>query len=137
MIDNSREYIICSAMWYKDKFPEESPRGFVAQNISEGMVIGQWRHGNCMHVRRQMGLPKKGIGTDERAVQGFLTSKGNFVDRVQAAEIAYNAGQISKEKVFRDDWTGKYKTALGDEPRERWADAKDYPFWNLFSEDIY
>lgn len=137
MIDNSKEYIICSAIWYKDADVEPPPRGFAAQNISRGMVIGQWRHANCIFVRKQCGLPRRYKDEEDRAVQGFLTSKGNFVDRVQAAEIAYYAGQISAEQAFRKNWNGKYETALGDEPKERWSHGKDYKFNIIFSEDIY
>ena len=49
MIDNSKEYIICAAIWYKDG--TDAPRGLIAQNIDSGVVIGQWRHGNCINVR--------------------------------------------------------------------------------------
>ena len=111
-IDTTKEYIICAAIWYrKDVGGEESPRGFVAQNISTGVIVGQWRHPNIMHAYHQL-TGGRTIGE----VQGFLTSKGNFVDRVQAMELAYYAGQVSKEKAFRKNWNGKYKTALGAEP---------------------
>ena len=33
----------------------------------------------------------------ENKIEGFLTSKGLFVDREQAAKIAYNTGQISNK----------------------------------------
>ena len=49
MIDNSKEYILSAAIWYKDG--TEAPRGFIAQNIDSGVVIGQWRHGNVINVR--------------------------------------------------------------------------------------
>lgn len=134
MIDNSREYIICSAYWYKTG--DESPRGFVAQNISTGIIIGQWRHPNVIHAwRKSSGL--RTVQTEVEYVDGFLTSRGNFVDRVQAAEIAYNAGQIPKEIAFNKRWNGKYKTALGDEPKIRWKDSEDYQFNSIFSEDLY
>ena len=134
MIDTSKEYIICAAYWYKTG--DESPRGFVAQNISTGIIIGQWRHTNVIHAwRKPSGL--RTVKTEIDYVDGFLTSKGNFVDRVQAAEIAYNAGQITKDVAFNPRWNGKYKTALGDEPKQRWKNAEDYQFINIFSEDIY
>ena len=49
MIDNTKEYIICAAIWYRDG--TESSKGMIAQNIDSGVVIGQWRHGNCINVR--------------------------------------------------------------------------------------
>lgn len=38
-------------------------------------------------------------------IQGFLTSKGRFVDRKEAAKIAFSAGQISdqKEELYSED----------------------------------
>lgn len=33
------------------------------------------------------------------AVQGFLTNKGDFVDRYEAAKIALNAGQIADASI--------------------------------------
>lgn len=33
------------------------------------------------------------------AIQGFLTSEGNFVDRYEAAKIALNAGQITDKTI--------------------------------------
>ena len=131
MIDNSREYIICAAIWYRKEWGDDiSPRGFVAQNLRTGIVVGQWRHPNVIHAYHKL-TGKRTIGE----VQGFITSKGNFVDRVQAMEIAYQAGQVTKEKAFRKNWNGKYKTALGAEPEERFGE--DYQFNILYSEDIY
>ena len=134
IIDTTKEYIICAAYWYKTG--DESPRGFVAQNISTGIVIGQWRHPNIIHAWKKAGNLRT-IQKEVAYVDGFLTSKGNFVDRIQAAEIAYNAGQISKEVAFNKNWNGKYKTALCDEPKIRWKDINDYQFTPIFSEDIY
>lgn len=136
MIDNSKEYVLCAAYWYKIEDEKLSPRGFIAQNISTGIVIGQFRHCNVIHNFRKA----TGIRTCEAEVDyvdGFLTSKGNFVDRIQASEIAYNAGQITKEQAFNKFWNGKYKTALGDEPKERWKNGKDYKFKPIYSEDLY
>ena len=138
MIDNSKEYIICAAIWYKHKFKTPAPRGFLAQNISNGMVIGQWRHGNCIytHVQSRLG---RCVGVN-RQVQGFLTSKGRFVDRWQAMELAYNAGQVTKERAIKKDYNGiKYTTEefQSQEPHNRHL-AKDYNTWNmLYSEDLY
>ena len=133
MIDTSKEYIICAAYWYKIDGTCESPRGFIAQNISTGVVIGQWRHPNIIHTFKKI----TGIRTSEAEVDyvdGFLTSKGNFVDRIQAMELAYYAGQVTKEKAFRKQWNGKYKSALNAEPAQR--HGNDYQFNLLYSEDI-
>ena len=40
-----------------------------------------------------------------KTTQGFMTSIGRFVNRKEAAKIAYNCGQITEEKVslFSED----------------------------------
>lgn len=126
--------MLCAAIWYKDD--NESPRGFVAQNLSKGIVVGQWRHPNVIHAWRQAS-GKRTVITEVDYVDGFLTSFGNFVDRVQAAEIAFNAGQIPEHIAKNPRWNGKVASALGEEPRKRWADSQDYQFRNIYSEDIY
>ena len=119
MIDNSKEYILCAAIWYKDG--TEAPRGFIAQNISSGVVIGQWRHGNIINIRATnpvwnkrmlaeklnhvdddvpMRISDEKPDVDYDYVDGFLTSKGNFVDRWQGMKLAYEAGQVDKGRAF-------------------------------------
>lgn len=131
VIDTSKEYVICAAIWYTKEFgDQESERGFVAQNLNKGVVVGQWRHPNVIHAYHQL-TGGRTIGE----VQGFLTSEGNFVDRVQAMEIAYNAGQVTKEKAFRKNWNGTYGSTVGRPPEDRFG--ADYQFNILYSEDIY
>ena len=54
------------------------------------------RHAQVLHSAGAMGLPK---GLTSSASQGFLTSAGRFVNRVQAKQIAHIAGQ----PIIRDD----------------------------------
>ena len=113
-----REYIICAAIWYKDG--TEAPRGLIAQNINTGVVIGQWRHGNCINVRStnpvwnaKKLVERKGETTMITKyedtleyydyVDGFLTSEGRFVDRWQGMKIAYEAGQVDEKRAFRSE----------------------------------
>ena len=117
MIDNSKEYILCAAIWYRDG--TEAPRGMIAQNIDTGVVIGQWRHGNCINVRstnpvwnakklaeRKQETPMITKYEDTLEyydyVDGFLTSEGRFVDRWQGMKIAYEAGQVDEKRAFRN-----------------------------------
>lgn len=51
------------------------------------MVERPGRHGNCINVMHSLGLDY----TD----QGFITNRGRFVDRQEAARIAVAAGQGS------------------------------------------
>ena len=138
MIDNTKEYVICAAIWYKHKFRTPAPRGFLAQNIDKGMVIGQWRHGNCIYTHKQTGLSRC-IG-EKKQVQGFLTNKGRFVDRWQAMELAYMAGQVDYERAKNKKYTGGYvDTAVfqAQVPHDRHF-TNDGNGWNMmFSEDIY
>lgn len=54
------------------------------------------RHAEVLNSANAMGVPESLIHT---AVQGFLTSAGRFVNRVQAKQIAHIAGQ----PIIRDD----------------------------------
>lgn len=113
-----KEYILCAAIWYKDN--TEAPRGMIAQNIDTGVVIGQWRHGNCINVRSTNPVwnakklaERKGetpmITKYEDTleyydhVDGFLTSEGRFVDRWQGMKLAYEAGQVDEKRAFRSE----------------------------------
>ena len=138
MIDNSKEYVLCAAIWYKHKFRTPNPRGYVAQNISEGMVIGQWRHGNCIWAHKQSKLGRC-IGPYKQ-VQGFITSHGRFVDRWQGMELAYLAGQVSEEDAIDKNFTEERiptEEFQKQEPHNRHI-TKDYNGYHMmYSEHLY
>ena len=71
--------------------PKES---IVAAAIQvEGVTISlplPARHGQVLHAAEAMQLPSHML---HAACQGFLTSEGRFVNRVQAKQIAHMAGQ--------------------------------------------
>jgi hypothetical protein len=81
-----KPYILCAAYW------NDVPGIYASQpeNITHGYVITGWRHDNC--ITTQLFFSKKVTG-----IMGFLTSDNRFVDREEAAEIAFEAGQISKK----------------------------------------
>ena len=160
MIDNSKEYVICAACWYKDG--TEAPRGFIAQNISSGVVIGQWRHGNIINIRATnrlwnkrkleerlnhadddvpMRISDEKPDIDYDYVDGFLTSKGNFVDRWQGMKLAYEAGQVDKERAFKPlerlhDEAISDEELMAGEPQYR--TGKMCGQYNMmYSEDLY
>ena len=137
MIDSSKEYIICAAIWYKHRFHKVAPIGFIAQNIDKGMIIGHWRHYNCIYTNFQTKLCK---GRDKDQVQGFLTSRGRFVDRWQAMELAYISGQVDEDTAKNKNYIGKYVNSevfQTQVPHNRIV-TKDGNGWNmLFSEDLY
>lgn len=156
MIDNSKEYILCAAIWYQDG--TEAPRGFIAQNIDSGVVIGQWRHGNCINIRatnpiwNKKTLSERGKGdvpmrvSEETPdieydyVDGFLTSKGRFVDRWQAAKIAMDCGQLSAEIAVRNydrsDDDISDDEVMNTEPQYRVGHQRGR-FKMIYSEDLY
>lgn len=97
---NDPEYILCAAIWYKDipliKPETLEPKGFNPYNVDRGMVFCGWRHANCIVAKSAItGLRDSQCGEH---IQGFLTSKNRFVDREEAAEIAYLREQISQKK---------------------------------------
>lgn len=112
MIDNSKEYIICSAIWYKDLELEKpdilKPRGFAPYNMDRGIIFCGWRHLNCMYQMVAI-TGKRSIESEVgEIIQGFLTSKNRFVDREEGAEIALENGQIeelkySNNKLYSED----------------------------------
>lgn len=155
MIDNSKEYVLCAAIWYKDG--TEAPRGMIAQNIDSGVVIGQWRHGNCINVRatnplwnasklaERLGkdVPMTYEQTTEYfdEVDGFITSEGRFVDRWQAAELAILSGQITEERGLNKEWDGDeeyMKDFQNQTPHWRGGEERNRcKYRMIYSEDLY
>ncbi|MDR1339609.1 MAG: hypothetical protein LBK58_06120 [Prevotellaceae bacterium] len=84
MIDNTQEYIICAAIKRLNR--KTSNLSNELQFIEIGL-----RH-NDIYQRFPDEVSKKPCD------QGFLTSKGRFVDRLEASDIAFDCGQITKIK---------------------------------------
>ncbi|MEK7157744.1 MAG: hypothetical protein AAB688_01570 [Patescibacteria group bacterium] len=100
-MEYAKEYIVCAAVWYKD--------GGVyihqPKNIEDGFVVAGRRHHNCfITVKILRGEAIKKI-EPTRVTQGFISSEDRFVSRIEAASIAYKAGQInkSKQELFSED----------------------------------
>lgn len=86
MINTKQEHILCAAIWYDDgKVYKHQPN-----NIFTGYVVCGRRHSNCIIIRAIL----SGQKTTQEDEQGFLTSKNRFVNRAEAADIAYKAEQI-------------------------------------------
>lgn len=97
----SKEYILCSAIWYKEisllKPEVLENRGFAPYNVDKGLVLCGWRHANIIYQLVALtGKPDHQQGESE---QGFLTNKNRFVDRIEAADIAFKAKQIPEEVI--------------------------------------
>jgi len=94
--------ILCAAIWYKDlpllKPEVLKPRGFSPYNVDKGVVFCGWRHPNCIYQKVAVtGLRDAESGEN---IQGFLTSDNRFVDRIEAALIAFESGQTKEKKAF-------------------------------------
>lgn len=101
MIDNSKEWICCATF----KTIQDSPhlidleqRGFEVKNVyhephrqTMGMVTG-WRHPDIIW--------KFGDIIDKDDSGGFMTSRGRYVDCVEAMGIALAAGQVTEKKLL-------------------------------------
>jgi hypothetical protein len=93
-----KEYIVCSAVWFKEILlgNEEIGGASLPKNCDKGLVFCGLRHHNCIYTMGGItGLKESETG--ER-VQGFLTNKNRFVDRIEGADIAIKAGQIESLK---------------------------------------
>lgn len=94
------EYVLCAAIWYKEIPLKREIPSVLPKNCDKGIVVTGHRHGQCIWtVACLTGLrtptnAEDGVGDHE---QGFLTNSNRFVDRKEAAIIAYNAKQIDKE----------------------------------------
>ena len=93
-----KPFIVCAAIWYKEPIRNIinlfslDANGFYPnqpKNVHQGIVIGGHDHAHCIAIYAVLtGTITK--GEDE---QGFITSDNYFVDRKQAAKIAFEAGQ--------------------------------------------
>lgn len=91
-------YITCTAIWYLD-LPTQA---HLPKNITKGVVVCGHRHGNCIATTKALSNLRTvhfaidGVG---ESIQGFLTSAGNFVNRLEAMEIALNSGQVTENQL--------------------------------------
>lgn len=107
--DKSKEYILCAAVWYLE-LPMVKPdvldnRGFRPYNVDKGVVISGWRHGNCIYQMVAITGLRSCPSESGPEIQGFLTNKNRFVDREEAAQIAFDAGQTETllKRLFSED----------------------------------
>ena len=88
------ERILCAAIWFDDG------KGHVHQpkNIETGFVVCGRRHHNCYATLVAVlgGDKWQETKTDFNQTQGFVTSTDRFVNREEAAKIAYVAGQVDQ-----------------------------------------
>jgi hypothetical protein len=83
------EKILCAAIHYDI---DSSLRVHQPKNIKGGFVICGHRHHNIIATYNILTG-----GNTKNEIQGFLTSKGRFVDRKEAMAIAIEAGQFESD----------------------------------------
>ena len=93
-METKREFILCAAI--KRNSTRECHKMYHNNDIYD-IELG-YRHADIFH---RFG---KDISRDPYD-QGFYTSKGRFVNREEAAKIAFEAGQIDEQKktLFSED----------------------------------
>lgn len=101
MIDNTKEYIICAAYRKKKNDSAIANTNSNMANWAECMAncseeyrksfecITGYRHLNILWDYKDV--------IDQSDTGGFMTSRGRYVDRHEAAKIAFECGQIDKE----------------------------------------
>ena len=94
MIDNTKEYILCAAIWYIDL----PICRLLPKNLNKGIVVLGHRHGHCIDIVKNLSnlrtvqIADDGVGD---TIQGFITNTNRFVDRSEAYEIAKNNNQLN------------------------------------------
>lgn len=85
------EKILCAAIHYTVYSGCFSKQAHPVKNNHKwpGAVICGWRHHNIISLWSHL----MHIRTESTDTQGFLTSEGRFVDRMEAMDIALRAGQ--------------------------------------------
>lgn len=99
------EYILCAAIWYKEIPLKKVINGVLPINCDMGLVVTGHRHPHCMWTMSSLTGLRSVTPEVGEYIQGFLTNKNRFVDREEAAIIAFDAKQITKEKqtLFSED----------------------------------
>jgi len=95
--DKNQEYLLCSAIYYDDGEVHEDTRG-LPRNKTTGFYIAGWRHHNCYGMLFTT-IPRDRIVL-EYCEEGFLTSKGNFLDREESKKLALEIGQVTEESMI-------------------------------------
>jgi hypothetical protein len=98
IMENIIERIYCAAIWYKD-LPTVK---YMPTNINVGVVVEGHRHADI--IRTMVNLLgkrtcKNGENCAGESIQGFVTNSNRFVGREEAAQIAFDAGQIKQHTI--------------------------------------
>lgn len=92
LITIKKPYIICAAIWFNDGTKHESQ----PKNIDVGYVVCGRRHDACYRTYFIANKLYENSTKKHKHIQGFVTSDNMFVNRGEAAEIAFAANQIAE-----------------------------------------
>lgn len=97
------EYILCSAIWYKDLIcKKEFDCNVNPLNVDRGLVFCGFRHMQCMYTMCSItGLRSVSAEVGE-FIQGFLTSENIFVNRAKGLQIAIASKQVEENKTINN-----------------------------------
>lgn len=85
-----KEYLLCAAIYYQDgKRYKHQPK-----NIESGIVVCGRRHHNCYITLSSLLGDKYDIKLTHN--QGFVTSKDRYLERKEAAQVAFECGQVKE-----------------------------------------
>lgn len=143
MIDNTKEYILCVAIRRTVSRPNPERSYYPGMNDIYDIELGYRHHDilnrfNDRKIYPDVADLPVSINPHD---QGFYTSKGRFVDRYEAMEIAYHAGQVSDEIALNKHWHGLLiNDGTGETKEEQekyWKEHDTHKFNMLFSEHLY
>lgn len=99
-VDTCGEYLFCAATWFSD----QKTYACQPQNITHGVVFCGWRHACIFQQIGGLVSERIALGIHEQE-SGFLTNMNRFVDRKEAARIAYTTNHIcsSKRILYSED----------------------------------
>jgi hypothetical protein len=89
----NKPYIVCAATHYDNNLSYLNQ----PDNINSGYVVCGLRHNNITYLHNQL---SPGLTGRRKDSEGFLTSNNLFVNRQQAAKIAFEAGQIETQPIL-------------------------------------
>lgn len=86
-----KEVIVSAAIWFRDGKQYEDP--FQPVNIDSGYVLYGLRHG-FIYAQNSLVFGRLKEERMERAIEGFITNKRMFLNRVDAFKMAQENNQI-------------------------------------------
>lgn len=99
-MEEKKEYILCSAIWFDDGIEHTHE----CANIKSGFVVCGRRHHNVFSTMYHLTNKDTSYLKLEKS-QGFLTNTNRFVDRYEGRQIAFTSGQTKDDKgqLFSED----------------------------------